>query len=140
MNDVPDTLIYSNCLMFADDLKIFCRVKSILDATNLQRDLDTLSSWCQRNCLALNINKCKTMSFYRNRSPIYFNYEIQNKHLMRVLEIRDLGVVFNRTLSFNFLLYLLYCFKSVFNAWFYDKNMLRLYRRICFYFPLFYSC
>ena len=67
--------------MFADDLKIFCRVKSILDATNL-RDLDTLSSWCQRNCLALNINKCKTMSFYRNRSPIYFNYEIQNTHLM----------------------------------------------------------
>ena len=102
MNVVPDTLIYSNCSMFADDLTIFCRVKFILDATNLQRDLDTLSSWCQRNCLALNISKCKTMSFYRNRSPIYFNYEIQNTHLMRVLEIRDLGVVFDRTLSFNF--------------------------------------
>ena len=42
INDVPDLLNYSNCLMFADELKIFCSVKSVLDVTNLQRDLDML--------------------------------------------------------------------------------------------------
>ena len=38
MNDVPDVLNYSNCLMFADDPKLFCSVKSVLDALDLQRD------------------------------------------------------------------------------------------------------
>ena len=101
MNDVTDAIIYSKCLMFADDLKIFCRVKSILDATNLQRDLDTLSSWCQSNCLTLNINKCKTFSFYRTTFPLFFNYEIQNTPLVRVQDIKDLGIIFDKTLSFN---------------------------------------
>ena len=101
MNDAPDVLNYSKCLMFADDLKLFSPVKSILDAINLQRDLDMLSSWCQRNCLSLNINKCKTMSFYRLNTPIIYNYAISNVPLVRVYEIRDLGVVFDRTFTFN---------------------------------------
>ena len=37
MNDVPDALINSNSSMLADDLKMLCRVKTILDATKLQR-------------------------------------------------------------------------------------------------------
>ena len=68
-NVVPEILNYSNCLMFTDDLKIFCSVKSILDALNLQRDLDML------NRLSLNTNKCKIMSFYRCHYPVIFNYE-----------------------------------------------------------------
>ena len=87
--------------MFADALKIFCRVKSILDAMNLQRDLDTLSLWYQRNCLTLNINKCKTMSSYRSRSPLCFSYEILNTPLVRFHEITDLGIIFDKKLSFN---------------------------------------
>ena len=43
-NDVPDIFKVSRCLMFAGDRKIFCPIRSILDAANLQRDLDTLSS------------------------------------------------------------------------------------------------
>ena len=50
MNDVPDVLNYSKCLMFADDLNIFCSVKSVLDALNLQRDLDMLQS-CHANAI-----------------------------------------------------------------------------------------
>ena len=36
-------------------------VNSSLDASNLQRDLDTLLSWCQQNGLDLYINKCICM-------------------------------------------------------------------------------
>ena len=39
-NDVPEVLNFSKCSMFADDLNIFCSVKSVLDDLNLQRDLD----------------------------------------------------------------------------------------------------
>ena len=100
MNDVPDA--FSNCLMFAYILLVFCRVKSIFDVTNFHRDLDTLSLWCQRNCLTLNINKCKTMPFYRSRSPLNFGYEIQNTKLVGVQDTRDIGIVFHKTLTLLF--------------------------------------
>lgn len=35
--------------MYADDLKIFMPVKSLVDAINLQSDLDRLSDWCVCN-------------------------------------------------------------------------------------------
>ena len=95
MNDVPNVLNYSNCLMFADDLKMFYSVKSRLDAMNLQRDLDMLSLWCQQNCLSLNINKCKTISFHRKKLPIQFSYKIDHTELERVSEVNDLGVLFD---------------------------------------------
>ena len=41
------------------------------------------------------------MSFYRSRSPLYFDYEIQNTKLVRVQDTRDLGIVFDKTLYFN---------------------------------------
>ena len=62
--------------MLADDPKTFYSVKSVLDALNLQRDLDMLSSWWNR--LSLNIIKCKTMSYYHCKYPIVYNYEINN--------------------------------------------------------------
>ena len=51
MNDVVNCFKFRKCLFFADDLKLFKSVKSFRDASELQRDLDTLSFWCQANCL-----------------------------------------------------------------------------------------
>ena len=101
MNDVTVVLTYSKCLMFADDLKIYCLVKSVLDATNLQRDLDMLSSWCQQNCLFLNNYKCKTMSVHRKRCPIVFEYQLNQIPLARLSVVKDLGVMLDSTLSFT---------------------------------------
>ena len=104
MNDVPNVLNYSNCFVFADDLNIFYPVKLYLDALNLQRDLDMLSLWCQQNCLSLNINKCKTMTFHRKRFPIQFSFNIDSIELERVSEVKDLGVLFDVTLSYFFII------------------------------------
>ena len=41
------------------------------------------------------------MSFYRCNAPIMFNYEISNVQLERVFEIRDLGVMFDKTILFT---------------------------------------
>ena len=120
MNDVPEILNYSNCLMFADDLKIFCSFKSILDALNLQRDLDMLSSWCQSNRLSLNINICKIMSFYRCHYPViswnswqFVRKNTWNKRPWCCLWQNSIFCVPRW----------LYCCKSVFDAWFHDENM-----------------
>ena len=90
MNDALNMLNYSNCLMFADDLKMFYPVKSILDAMNFQL-----------NCLSLNLRKCKTMFFHRKMCPIWISYKIDFIELEKASQVKDLEVLFACTLSFT---------------------------------------
>lgn len=84
--------------MYADDLKIYHFVETLRDAIRLH--LDSLSSWCQRNKLNLNILKCKVVSFHRKNSPIIFEYKIQDKPLNRLKVMNDLGVLFDEKVCF----------------------------------------
>lgn len=88
-------------ILYADDLKLLGKVSSLSDALLLQSDLDLLSEWCERNQLELNVDKCKVMSFFRIRSPVRFNYEIDGNRLKRVTEIQDLGVWLDEQLTFD---------------------------------------
>lgn len=101
INDIADIFIHSKCLIYADDLKIFCKVDSIHNAIGIQRDLDSLSSWCQRNRLFLNISKCKVISFHRKLNPVCFQYSIDGVYLARVRQISDLGVLFDERIDFS---------------------------------------
>ena len=51
VNDIPSNFYYSSCLLFAYDLKIYKSIKTVLDATQLPRDVDNLSTWCEINCM-----------------------------------------------------------------------------------------
>ena len=82
----------SKCLLFAKNLKLFKSVKNVLDASDLQRDLDTLSTWCQRNRYFL------ILSFYRRRYPVKFDYMIVNSTINRVTIIRELGILFDQNM------------------------------------------
>lgn len=68
----PLFLIFKNShiLIFVDDLKIFKAISSYNDSLHLQEDLTTLSKWCNNNNLALNIKKCKFVTFTQSRSPV----------------------------------------------------------------------
>ena len=57
INDIIDCFQFSNYLLFADDLKIFRIIRTILDAEHLQMDLDRLFAWCIKNQLFLNLDK-----------------------------------------------------------------------------------
>ncbi|XP_044766292.1 uncharacterized protein LOC123322410 [Coccinella septempunctata] len=46
-------------LIYADDLKIFLRIRSIEDAALLQKDLDRFCQYCRDNFLFLSLNKCQ---------------------------------------------------------------------------------
>lgn len=65
VNDIPEFIKESSCLMYADDLKIFRSVKSISDCVKLQEGLSKLQNWCESNSLPLNVAKCQAMSFSR---------------------------------------------------------------------------
>lgn len=102
INDLPQ-LIQSNILLYADDLKIFSKVKDINDSRTLQMDIETIVNWCRNNNLQINISKCNVISFTRKRevSLQYFNYNIRGNTLNRVCAIKDLGVTFDSKLTFE---------------------------------------
>lgn len=102
INDLINDL-HCNVLLFADDCKIYQLVKTIDDCFALQRDLKSLSNWCNTNRLNLNVNKCSIISFTRrtDRTFQYFQYRINNSLLSRSKVVKDLGVLFDEKLSFN---------------------------------------
>lgn len=99
INDVVSCFKNSHCLLYADDLKFFNIVEPNYNA--LQSDLDQFVSWCSSNYLELNISKCKVISFYRRSNPVENSYIINNTTLESVSTFNDLGVIFDRELSFS---------------------------------------
>ena len=102
-NDVPLCLSSSSssCLMYADDLKLFRRVRTPEDAAALQADLDKLSTWSDTWKLKLNPIKCKAISFTLRKNPVQFDYKLHNVTLERVSVMRDLGVLLDSKLTFG---------------------------------------
>lgn len=100
INDICDK-IKSDCILYADDLKIFRQIISVDDCELLQRDIDVLYSWSLKNNLHLNIMKCNVLTFTRKSNPIVKHYYIDNALLNRKNSTRDLGVHFDAKLRFN---------------------------------------
>ena len=99
INDLPQHL-HSHCLMYADDVKIFRKIKSPSDGKLLQEDLDRLGAWSIRWGLKLNPQKCKSFSMTLRRAPVRTSYSIGTDEIQHVGEIRDLGVTLDTKLTF----------------------------------------
>ena len=97
--DLP-ALIQTNCIMYADDIKLYHCIKSPSDADALQADLDRLSSWSRTWRLNLNPTKCHAISFSLRKSPIIVTYTLDGAILKRLTETRDLGVLLDAKLTF----------------------------------------
>lgn len=102
INEITDR-ITCNKLLFADDLKIFTKIKTIRDCLKLQKDLISISEWCIRNKQSLNANKCQILSISRkaNENIISFIYKIDATSLLRTENLKDLGVFFDSEFSFR---------------------------------------
>nr|CAH7714539.1 unnamed protein product [Callosobruchus chinensis] len=100
VNDLCGTLKCRK-LMFADDIKLFATIESNEDCVMLQQQLSVLRDWCERFKLQLNISKCKVLSFSRKKNILVFPYEIGGMTLVRTDHIKDLGIYFDKQLSFN---------------------------------------
>lgn len=101
VNDIVKVLKYSRCLLFADDIKIYAKIRDYLDAVRLQCDLNRLSKWCRINCLELNVQKCFNVTYSRKKKPLLVDYFIDGIKLDRKFKVKDLGVVFDTKVSFN---------------------------------------
>lgn len=99
---INDLTAKINCSfkMYADDLKLYMRIKTADDATFFQYEIDKVFSWCCQNKMILNIDKCSHIKFSKKRNPLTCTYNLNETPLKEVSNIKDLGVTVDS--SFNF--------------------------------------
>lgn len=93
--------ISCECLLYADDLKIFKTINSFEDCNLLQKDLTAVSHWCRNNLMYLNIDKCFVITFTNKRNGIVNEYSINGQTLERSHVVKDLGILFDDKLTFR---------------------------------------
>lgn len=81
--------------------KIVKTVTTSQDAIYLQRDIENLEKWSAKNCLFLNIVKCKFKRYNSTKNPIGFNYHISGSNLKSVFNFKNFSVVFDPKLNFS---------------------------------------
>jgi len=101
INGIIRNIKNAKALLLADDFKCFLQIDSIFDCEILQNDFCDVANWCDVNSFKLNVGKCACMSFTLNNNPITYNYTLNHEPLQRVTEHKDLGLIFDTTLSFT---------------------------------------
>lgn len=100
--DLPKIFKFCNCLLYADDLKLYQRITSLADCMEFQNDLTALYTWCCEWGMILSIPKCYSITFANKNKLLYlFDYSLNNSILKKVNEIKDLGVIFDSKLTFK---------------------------------------
>ena len=90
INDLLEN-IDSSGRLFADDAKIYRRIRSPQDGESLQIDLSKLQEWSKKWLLQFNKEKCKVMHIGK-RNPGY-EYLMEDTPLATTSEEKDLGVI-----------------------------------------------
>ena len=88
INDMPKS-VKANMVLFADDAKIWMRIRSNSDCLLLQNELDALHQWSVRNRLPFNYRKCEMLQIGRN---VPFSYKLGSQPLNWTTSEKDLGV------------------------------------------------
>lgn len=100
INGITNLVINSQCLLYANDFKLFLPIQTLQDSLCLQEDLANLSDSCCDNKLYFNGPGC-FMSFNRKTKVVDFKYNINGVELNRENLKKDLGAVMDPKLEFR---------------------------------------
>ncbi|CAG4964117.1 unnamed protein product [Parnassius apollo] len=75
-------------------------VEVVEDIEQFQCDVDRMVNWCRDNGMYLNTNKCYRMKFSRKIKSLNTSYKINGDIIKKTEEVRDLGIVFDKKLTF----------------------------------------
>ena len=96
INDI-ETGVKSTLSKFADDCKIKKKVENVVDATEVQTDLNTLVKWSEKWQMSFHPDKCKVLHLgYNNQKNKYY---IKDAEIKKVKEEKDLGVLISEDLK-----------------------------------------
>jgi len=99
INDLPEC-VNSYCKLFADDTKLY-NITS--NSCTLQQDIDSLQEWTDTWDLHFNVEKCKVLHLGRQNPECKYYMKVngEDKQILISEEERDLGVTFDKSLSFD---------------------------------------
>ena len=93
VNDLPEWILNS-MRMFADDTKLWKKVKTEQDSVGLYEDLCNSVEWNEEWLLKFNVKKCKVMHVGHGLETQYYLEENGVKiNLESTVEEKDLGVL-----------------------------------------------
>ena len=96
INDLEEG-VTGKILKFADDTKLFRKVKKIGNKQNLQDDMDTLVKWSKKWQMLFNFGKCKCL--HTGPGNTGMNYEMGGTILSITVKEKDLGVTMNANMK-----------------------------------------
>lgn len=103
---VADRICYfiqptTKLLQYADDLLLAQPIRDGTDEDQLKLSLLGIQDWCFASGLRINHTKSKVIKFTRGQPDELTKYDVDGVVLPEVEDIRYLGIVFDRKLSFN---------------------------------------
>ena len=101
IDDLHCIVKHSKLKLYADDVTLYCEIKSVEDCHLLQEDLDRICDWDNKWQLRLNAAKCEAFLISSKRKTISFDYFVNHSSLSWSPTIKYLGVLFHSTLSWS---------------------------------------
>lgn len=89
VNDIPEK-IASDCVLFADDMKLWRLIKSDEDVQMLQKDINTLHHAAMERKLPINVMKCQHLPIGQGTDNVY---KLNGREIPQETKVRDLGVL-----------------------------------------------
>ena len=84
INDISSVFKYSSFQLFADDCKFWRVIRKESDTLNLQKDIDSLTTYCDINRLPINVKKCNFLSVSRKINKLLYDYNIKEIIIKKV--------------------------------------------------------
>jgi hypothetical protein len=95
INDLPESVKFFPCKLYADDSKILAEIKDESDALKLQQDIDSIVNWSDTWLMRLNYEKCKVMHIGKRNPGHKFTMQDTLANTIVTLTVteteRDLG-------------------------------------------------
>ena len=94
-------IVHSTIFKFADDLKCYLPIRTHMDSTHLQHDLNLLYRWSTENLLSFKVNKCVVLQCLPSSTSAITVYNLDNFELSKVPQHKDLGIIFTTNLTWQ---------------------------------------